>query len=155
MAGGLGTRLRPYTEELPKCLMPIGSRPLLEHWLCTFHRQGIRQVLVNMHHHAQLVGQFISRDQFKDWVLGVHEPILLGTAGTIRHNIDYFCNKPTLVVHADNWCQCDFASFLRFHESDKPSNSVIALSPENRYPHIKNTPAPNTVMISNTGNIDA
>ena len=51
----------------------------------------------------------------------------MGTAGTIRHNIHHFCNQTTLVVHADNWCQCDFASFLRFHESDRPSSAVITM----------------------------
>ena len=127
LAAGLGSRLRPYTESLPKCLMPIGSRPLLEHWLCTFLKHGVKKVLINTHHHAQLVGQFISRDKFTDWVFGVHEPILLGTAGTIRHNIHHFCNQTTLVVHADNWCQCDFASFLRFHESDRSSSTAITM----------------------------
>ena len=86
LAAGLGTRLRPLTNSCPKCLMPIGGRPLLEHWLCTLLRHKISKVLVNIHHHRDLVESFLTRKQFNDWVFGVYEPRLLGTARTLSEN---------------------------------------------------------------------
>ena len=53
LAAGSGSRLRPLTDEWPKPLMPIWGRPLLEHWLESLRSVGVRDVLVNVHHHAE------------------------------------------------------------------------------------------------------
>ena len=50
LAAGFGSRLRPLTNEWPKCLMPIGEKPLLEYWLSNLHNLGITDVLVNTHY---------------------------------------------------------------------------------------------------------
>ena len=101
LAAGLGTRLGPLTEHCPKCLIPIAGRPLLEHWLCSLYRIGIGRVIVNMYHHHDLVESFLARSCFSNWVTGVREHKLLGTAGTLRENskslsdaslIELFCN---------------------------------------------------------------
>ena len=89
LAAGLGTRLRPLTEHCPKCLIPIAGRPLLEHWLCSLYRIGIGQVIVNMYHHHLLVESFLARSCFSDWVTGVLEHKLLGTAGTVWNNKEF------------------------------------------------------------------
>ena len=68
LAAGLGSRLRPLTERWPKCLMPIGERPLLEHWLETLYSTNVREVLVNLHHHSEIVREFLNRPRFRDWV---------------------------------------------------------------------------------------
>ena len=127
LAAGLGTRLRPLTHSCPKCLIPIGGRPLLEHWLCTLYRNGITQALVNIHHHRTLVESFLARNQFQGWVYGVYEPQLLGTAGTLRQNREFFENEPVLLIHADNWCQCDFTEFLEFHRNQRPVGTSITM----------------------------
>ena len=112
LAAGLGTRLCPLTDDWPKCLMPIGDRPLLEYWLETLYLTNVNGVLVNLHHHSEIVQDFLNRSRFEGWVSSVSEESLLGTAGTLRANKVYFKNSTTLLVHADNWCQCDFADFL-------------------------------------------
>ena len=127
LAAGLGTRLHPLTQSCPKCLIPIGGRPLLEHWLCALYRNGITQALVNIHHHRTLVESFLARNQFQGWVYGVYEPQLLGTAGTLRQNREFFENEPVLLIHADNWCQCDFSEFLGFHSHRRPSGTSITM----------------------------
>ena len=73
LAAGLGTRLQPLTDQWPKCLMPIGERPLLEYWLETLWRSGISEVLVNLHHLPEIVEIFLARPRFQDWVSGVKE----------------------------------------------------------------------------------
>ena len=90
LAAGLGTRLRPLTDHWPKCLMPIGERPLLEYWLETLWQSGVREVLVNLHYLSTVVEEFLDRPRFQGWVHSVRETELLGTAGTLRANADFF-----------------------------------------------------------------
>ena len=127
LAAGLGTRLFPLTDNWPKCLMPIGERPLLEYWLETLYTTNVHEVLVNLHHHSEIVKEFLNRPRFKGWVHSVYEETLLGTAGTLRANKDFFHNCTTLLVHADNWCQCDFADFLNYHRKHRPNFCSITM----------------------------
>lgn len=127
LAAGVGSRLHPLTEDWPKCLMPIGERPLLEYWLETLHQTGIQHALINLHHHADIVKRFLQRSRFADWVDLNYERDLLGTAGTLRANRDFFANHTTLLVHADNWCQCDFQAFLRYHAHERPPQCPMTM----------------------------
>ena len=127
LAAGLGTRLSPLTDNWPKCLMPIGERPLLEYWLETLYSTNVRDVLVNLHHHSEIVQEFLNRPHFIDWVSSVYEETLLGTAGTLRANVDFFQDCTTLLIHADNWCQCDFSDFLNYHRKHRPEHCLITM----------------------------
>jgi len=127
LAAGLGTRLHPITDKWPKCLMPIGERPLLEYWLDTLYSIDVHEILVNLHHHSRIVREFLYRPRFKGLVHPVYEETLLGTAGTLRANKDFFQGYTTLLVHADNWCQCDFADFLNYHQNHRPEHCPITM----------------------------
>ena len=127
LAAGKGKRLRPLTNDWPKCLMPIGDRPLLEFWLQTLHEAGIRKVMVNLHYHVEKVEEFLQRPQFRGWVDSTYEENLLGTAGTLFANKSYFEDCTILLVHADNWCQCDFSDFLDFHQLLRPDHCPITM----------------------------
>ena len=127
LAGGMGTRLKPFTDIWPKCLMPIGDSPLLEYWLQTLKEAGIKKVMVNLHHHPEKVRDFLFRSQFKTWVDSVYEENLLGTAGTLLANKAYFQNFTTLLVHADNWSQCEFSEFIKFHQYRRPKHCPITM----------------------------
>jgi mannose-1-phosphate guanylyltransferase len=127
LAAGYGTRLLPLTERWPKCLMPIFGRPLLEYWLQIFRSIDADRVLVNTHSHAEIVEDFISSNQFSDWVSVAYEPILLGTARTLRTNRAFFDGYTTMLVHADNWCQCNFSEFVGAHLYRRPSNCSMTM----------------------------
>lgn len=127
LAAGLGTRLHPYTINWPKCLMPINGKPLLEYWLETARQLATEKVLVNTHYLADTVQRFLDRPVFKRWVKGVHEPELKGTAGTLRANASDFRDTTVLLVHADNFCQCDFSDFLGFHQTSRPNHCPITM----------------------------
>lgn len=127
LAAGMGTRLKPLTDHWPKCLMPIGGRPLLEYWLQTLHSAGINDVLVNTHYQSDKVLEFLARKQFDGWVRVVHEKQLLGTAGTLRANSAFFQGGVALLIHADNWCQCDFNSFIQYHQQLRPKYCAITM----------------------------
>lgn len=127
LSAGLGTRLSPLSDKWPKCLMPIGRRPLLEYWLEILYSANVCEVRVNLHHHSEIVREFLNRSRFKGWVHPVYEITLLGTAGTLRANKDFFEECTTLLVHADNWCQCDFADFLNYHHKHRPEHCSITM----------------------------
>ena len=127
LAAGLGTRLKPLTDIWPKCLMPIRNRPLLEYWLSILQKSGISNVLVNTHYLSGRVERFLEQPQFIDWVDSVYEPSLLGTAGTIRKNIDFCQNGTILLAHADNWTCCDFSDFLYYHRNQRPKDTVMTM----------------------------
>ena len=127
LAAGLGTRLQPLTNDWPKCLMPINKRPLLEYWLEILRQQNIRDVVVNTHHHASIVESFLNQSQYSSWVKVAYEDILLGTAGTIRANYNYLKGEQILVIHADNWCCCNFSDFVAYHKNDRPKNTMMTM----------------------------
>ena len=59
LAGGLGTRLRPLTVKTPKCLAPIGGKPLLGHWIEKLEDAGCEEVIINTHYLHEVVDQYI------------------------------------------------------------------------------------------------
>ena len=127
LAAGLGTRLKPLTNIWPKCLMPIQGRPLLEYWLSILFRANIKEVLVNTHYLSQYVEDFLNQDQFKKYVKSTYESELLGTAGTIRKNLNFIGNNRLLLIHADNWSCCNFDNFLEYHIKNRPSGTLITM----------------------------
>ena len=118
LAGGLGTRLRPITDAVPKCLVPIAGRPLLDYWFDRFAAVGVRDVLINTHHLAEEARKYIAainaRGSFR--VTEAHEPTLLGSAGTIAANRDFLEDGDLgLIVYADNLSDVELEGMLRFH----------------------------------------
>lgn len=126
LAAGLGTRLAPLTEVLPKCLMPVHGRPLLEYWILALARAGVTEALVNLHHRADLVAAYLAASRFPIPVRAVHEPELLGTAGTLAKNAAFCGDAPCLLVHADNLCLADFPGFLAAHAA-RPAGTVLSM----------------------------
>ena len=86
LAAGYGTRLRPLTNTIPKCLVPIKGVPLLQIWLERLTNAGIGPFLINTHYLPKEVEGFAESSRYRDQVTLVHEPELLGTAGTLIAN---------------------------------------------------------------------
>lgn len=120
LAAGFGTRLRPLTNTMPKCLVPIHGQPLLGIWLERLTQAGIGPFLVNTHYLADQVEQFIAASPYRDQVTLVHESTLLGTAGTLMANLDFFQGEDGLLIHADNYCLADFREFMEAHRQRPP-----------------------------------
>ena len=102
LAGGYGTRLLPITKNIPKCLIDINGEKLLDIWLDRLLESGVREILINTHHLADVVNQHIGQSIYKNNVRLVYEDELLGTAGTIKKNQDFFGDDPLIVIHSDN-----------------------------------------------------
>jgi len=120
LAAGLGTRLRPLTDTMPKCLVPIKGQPLLKIWLERLTKAGIGPFLVNTHYLASQVETFIEASLYRDQVSLIDEPDLLGTAGTLIANLDFFHGEDGLLIHADNYCLADFTAFQQAHRNRPP-----------------------------------
>lgn len=117
LAAGFGTRLKPLTEKIPKCLVPIGDQPILDIWMENLSKVGVEKFLINTHYLAEQVADYVEGSAYKKQVTLTFEPQLLGTAGTILANLNFFSNEDGLVVHADNYCLADIAAFIRAHKN--------------------------------------
>lgn len=126
LAAGFGTRLRPLTDAIPKCLVPIHGKPLLGYWLDLLFSDGIDRALVNTHYLPDKVRTFVAQSRWCERITLVHEDVLLGTGGTIFRNRDYFGRQPFLVAHADNLTQFNPAAFLARHAS-RPKGTEITM----------------------------
>lgn len=107
--------------------MPIGGKALLEIWLDELAEAGIRDILVNLHYHAEKVREFLARPKFGGRIHSVFEETLLGTAGTLRANKDFYSDNRLLMAHADNFCLCDFKTFLAYHCNERPSGTLMTM----------------------------
>jgi mannose-1-phosphate guanylyltransferase len=127
LAAGLGTRLRPVIGDRPKCLAPIGGKPLLEIWLELLRRHGVDEVLMNTHYQAEAVSTFARAWVGPPKLTVTFEEKLLGSAGTVARNWDFVAGeRDFLVCYADNLTDIDLGSLLRFHRS-APSLCTMAL----------------------------
>jgi mannose-1-phosphate guanylyltransferase len=115
LAAGMGTRLYPITEKVPKCLVPINGEPLLGIWIRKLKRLGVDSILINTHYLNQQVEDFIKQSPFKKSIKLVHEAELIGTAGTLISNLDFFKNNDGLLIHADNYCISDLSDLVDKH----------------------------------------
>jgi mannose-1-phosphate guanylyltransferase len=116
LAAGVGSRLRPITDTLPKCMVVIDDRPLLDVWLDAFDRAGVDEVLVNLHHLPDVVRDHIAARHGPPVVRAFFEPELLGSAGTLaanRHWVDG--DEMFLACNADNLTDFDLRSLIDEH----------------------------------------
>ena len=126
LAAGLGTRLRPLTDRVPKCLVSIKGQTLLGIWLERLSAAGFGPFLINTHYLADQVHDFIAASGYAAHVTLVVEPVLRGTAGTLIDNLDFFDGQDGLVIHADNYCLADFSAFLIAHQA-RPSHCEMTM----------------------------
>ena len=133
LAGGLGTRLRPLTETVPKCLVPVAGKPLLDYWYDALEAAGVTEVLLNTHHLRDQVLAHIDQTN-ANRRLRVHEsfePDLLGSAGTVTANRDWADDADAiLVIYADNLSTINLAEFVGFHAAhDDPATMALFHTP--------------------------
>lgn len=126
LAAGLGTRLRPLTDHTPKCLVPIGDRPLLSIWVDLLLSTGIREIVINTHYLADQVEAWWWQHPNRNCLRLAHEPVLLGTAGSLLQHVPGDQKEPILVAHADNLIDADLSAFLAAHRV-RPSDCDMTM----------------------------
>lgn len=120
LAGGLGTRLRPLTNTVPKCLIPVGGRPMLDYWVEALGAAGVHDALLNTHHLPAPVRAYMATTNAAGPVTltEAYEPTLLGSAGTLTANRTWVDGADEIIViYADNLSNMDLSALLAFHRS--------------------------------------
>jgi len=127
LAAGVGSRLRPLTDTIPKCLVPIRGEPLLEIWFKLLKKYGVTEVLVNAHANRAQLREFL-RTRFGDLqVTLAEEPDLLGSAGALATNRAWVgADESFLVLYADVLTNVNIENMLRFHASH-PSAATLGV----------------------------
>ena len=116
LAAGVGSRLRPITDTIPKCMVTIDGRPMLDIWLDAFAAAGVDEVLVNLHHLPDVVRHHIAARTGFPAVRVVFEPQLLGSAGTLTANRRWLDGEEMfLACNADNLTDFDLRSLIDEH----------------------------------------
>jgi len=115
LAAGRGTRLRRLTEQTPKCMIPLGGKPLLEYTITWLRRHGVMEVMINLHHLPAAVTEYFGDGS--RWDLRItysHESEPLGTAGGVK-NVAPFFDGPFFVWYGDNLSTCRLDRLWEFH----------------------------------------
>jgi mannose-1-phosphate guanylyltransferase len=126
LAAGMGTRLRPLTNTIPKCLVPIRGKPLLGYWFDLLFQGGIERALVNTHYLPEQVRDYVGASSWREKVELAYESELLGTGGTVLANKDFLQNQSFLLAHADNLARFDAGAFLNRHRQ-RPAGTDITM----------------------------
>jgi len=114
LSAGFGTRLRPLTNNTPKCLVEINGQPILQIWLEKLARLGVHEVLINTHYLSDQVISFVKQYESSMNIIVAHEEVLLGTAGTVLKNSS-FVDTDCFLVHTDTYIQDHLEGFVSFH----------------------------------------
>jgi mannose-1-phosphate guanylyltransferase len=118
LAAGIGSRLRPVTDTIPKCMVPIDDRPLLDIWLDALDRAGVDEVLVNLHYLPDVVRDHVAARTGSPAVRLAFEPELLGSAGTLLANRDWVAGEELfLACNADNLTDFDVRDLIDAHRA--------------------------------------
>lgn len=126
LAAGLGTRLRPFTNELPKPLLPVANRPQIEFVLELLRLSGVSDVIINLHHLAEPVRSRLgSRYRALLHIDYSAETEILGTGGGFKKVEDFFDEDPFILINADTLMDIDLARAIRRHVECEAAATMV------------------------------
>jgi len=127
LAAGKGTRLQSLVSSVPKAMLAVGGRPVIDRNLSLLAESGVREVFMNLHHCAEVVtGYCGSGERWGLKMTYAFEPQLLGTAGAVRNFGRHLGDGPFFVVYGDNYFECEFSALWKVHE-ERPGIATIAV----------------------------
>ncbi len=137
LAAGKGERLKGIVDDIPKPMVKIKGRPILEHNIAFLRRFGITDLYINLHHHPAVIQNYFGDGSQH----GVHlsysyEEALLGTAGGVRRiaesywQTDLQTEAPFVVVYGDNLLDYDLDAILRYHQTKKGIGTIAVYEKE-------------------------
>jgi len=125
LAAGQGTRLRPITDKIPKCLVPIRGTPMLRIWMDICRNVGIDEVMVNLHTYADAVRNWLKANSNGIRIRLAEEPALLGSAGTILANREWVASESAFwIFYADVLTNTSLARMREFHNVHQPAATL-------------------------------
>src|SRR5262249_27306247 len=126
LAAGFGSRLRPLTDRVPKPLIAIGARPMIAHALAVLRAAGIREVLVNLHHHGEQI-----RTMLKDGaayglsITYAEENPILDTGGAIKKAEPFLCDGTFVVMNSDIVTDLQLRDVIEWHKRQRAIATMV------------------------------
>jgi len=133
LAAGLGTRLRPLTDRIPKALVPVVNRPMIERVIEYLKGYGTEGIVVNTHHHYNQIVDYLDGGKPFDLKIDVRvEPEILGTGGAIKNTEGFWDDEPFIVFNSDILTDIDLGPA---YETHRKSKGLVTLILHDREPY--------------------
>lgn len=143
LAAGFGTRLKPITENIPKPLVPILGRPLLERIIRNLNRAGIFEIALNVHHLGEKILKFLELSPSGENIQVFYEKEILGTGGALKNAESFLKESPFLVHNGDIFTDFPLRELVRFHLQERPLATLLILD----------NPRENRLFLDEEGNL--
>ena len=126
LAAGRGTRLRPITDRMPKALVPVAGRPMIEFALLLLRRHGVRDIVINLHHFgAQIEKQLGDGQRFDVNINYSREAELLDTGGGLLKAKTFLQDGTFIVINTDALIDVDLSTVLREHQKNNAAATLV------------------------------
>ena len=127
LSAGFGTRLQPITLTCPKCLVKVGDKPILEHWLAALQQINCSEAIINTHYLFDKVEQYLSiRPHKRIKITTSYEKQILGTAGTLKKHSNALKDSTVVMMHSDNFSDIDLKDVLETH-NHRPNYCLMTM----------------------------
>lgn len=132
LAAGLGQRMRPLTDNLPKPMLSVGGKPLLQYHLEALAKLGVSEVIINLAYLGDKIRDFAGNgEKFGLHVQYSEEPEPLETAGALLHALPLLGNEPFIVINGDVWTEYPLAELADYKlQDDEDAHLVLVPNPE-------------------------
>ena len=125
-AAGLGHRLQPLTETIPKALVPVAGRPMIDYPLLLLRRYGVREIIINLHHLGDRIEAYLGDGAKFGLKIGYSkERELLDTGGGLLKAKPFLCQGPFIVINTDVLIDLPLAEVIAFHEEKKSTATLV------------------------------
>ena len=132
-AAGLGTRLKPLTDTLPKALVPLCGKPLIEHVTRKLQASGLNDIVVNVHHFADDIEKWIAEQDWLQAKVSDERKMLLETGGAVLHARHLLEDDDILIHNVDIISDLDLRWFMSVHREDAFATLLVSDRPSSRY----------------------
>ena len=146
MAGGKGTRLEPFTNVLPKPLIPVNGKPIVEHIIDRFKDVGIIDFYLTVNYKRKILKAYFEEIECDYKIRFIDEDIPLGTAGCLS-NLKNKINKPFFISNCDVIIKADYKDLYEFHSKGNYDITLVASAKELTIPY-------GTCILNNQGHLD-
>ena len=130
-AAGLGTRLKPLTDHMPKALVPVAGKPMLEHVILKLIAAGFNEIVINVHHFANQIIEFLKEKENFGITIHISDETdcLLDTGGGIKKAASFFTDgEPFLVHNVDILSNTDLKSLYDYHINSNNDATLLVSS---------------------------
>lgn len=143
LAAGLGTRLRPITLNLPKPLLPILGKPIIEYILEHLKTLNLKKIGINLHYQPEKLLGWIKNSSFDNLIQTFYEEEILGTGGALKNAQTFLKDSVFIVYNADVFTFLNLQNILRFHLTYKPIGTLV----------VRHIPKKNNLYINKEGKL--